>query len=75
MSGNREIGRQYACVGKRRYSTRKAARKARNGTEAKGHLNIYRCSFCGFLHLGHLPPDVRRGETDKDAWKRRRGTP
>jgi hypothetical protein len=74
IGGDREVGRQVACEGKRRYENRKQARKARNGTKTQGRLNIYRCPFCDFLHLGHLPPDVRRGETDKYDWKRRRGT-
>lgn len=61
------------CEGKRRYTTRKYARRARNATPSVGHLSIYRCEFCDFYHLGHMPDDVRRGDTDKDLWLRRTG--
>lgn len=67
-------GRQASCVGKQRYITKSDARGARRRTPGNGgSLHIYRCTFCGFYHLGHLPVDVLRGRTEKPEWKRRRG--
>ena len=59
------------------YDTRAQAKAARRKTyatrtERDGPLNIYRCTYCGFYHLGHMPPEVRNGTTDKDEWLERR---
>jgi len=71
--GDPEIGREVACVGKRRYNSRREARAHRNRLKGGGPLNIYLCPFCGCYHLGHMPRDIRRGKTGKDNWRRRRG--
>lgn len=48
--------RECACVGKVRYLTRKAAKRA-SKTVAELHrikgLHPYRCEFCALWHLGH----------------------
>lgn len=65
-----------SCKGKRRYDSRRDAKRARarikaSGADTKvGHLQPYGpCDFCGYWHLGHLPPLIARGEVDKDEWK------
>ena len=67
------VDEERSCTGKRRYSDRKRAKSARGRTRqhdsSKGRLNVYRCDFCGFFHLGHLPPEVRNGEVDKREWR------
>lgn len=59
---------ETTCGQKRRHGSRKAARRARNATETDRRLHIYRCPFCGWLHLGHLPQGVRNGDGDKAAY-------
>ena len=48
-------------TGKRRYESRKAARRA--AASAGMHdLSAYECSACGGFHNGHLPKMVRDGD-------------
>lgn len=55
---NQENGLEHFCdCGKIPYKTRAEARasvKRKDGMELSG--KPYRCQFCGFWHLGHLPP-------------------
>ncbi len=56
-----------ATTGKRGYTSRRDARKARGGTPSEGSpLTIYRCESCARYHLGHMPRAVRRGEIEKN---------
>jgi len=43
-----------------RYPTRRWAVQAKRSVDRT--LRPYKCSFCGFWHLGHLPDAIRRGE-------------
>lgn len=65
------ISRETACDGKRAYSSRKWARKARAATVTRDgkRLSIYRCMFCGAYHLGHLPDRVRSGEFSRQQYR------
>lgn len=55
-----------SATGKRGYTSKSSARKARGQTPAGGSpLSVYRCPSCSLYHLGHLPPSVRRGEREK----------
>jgi NMD protein affecting ribosome stability and mRNA decay len=53
MSAERVDPRRQ-CDGKVRHLSRRAARQARKVTpvEPGRHLTIYRCPWCGFVHLG-----------------------
>ena len=59
MASKRRI-RRKACEGKIRYENQKDAELARNHVFYKNpkihhsFLNVYRCKFCGFYHIGHL---------------------
>lgn len=55
-------------TGKLIYASRKLARRARSQLVRAHELNVYRCEGCGGYHIGHMPPEVRRGELDKDEW-------
>ena len=48
-------------TGKRRYETRKDARRAAAAADIHG-LSAYECSSCGGFHNGHLPKMVRDGD-------------
>lgn len=65
------ISRESACLGKRCYDTKRRARQGRRRTNAddRQHLSIYRCPFCGFYHLGHLPARVREGRYDRQDYR------
>lgn len=53
------------CDGKRRYSTRRGARRARSRTPAgDGHFAIYRCPWCDTFHIGHAPNDPAMRDVD-----------
>ena len=43
------------CGSKIRHKTRKEAKAHRAKKEAEGdtNLDVYRCQFCGFFHVGH----------------------
>jgi len=62
------------------YPTRKEARHAARHLPGE-KLGTYRCPFCGWFHVGHIPQRVRAGEVDKSAWldsksrKRRKKAP
>lgn len=48
-------------TGKRRYASRKAAKRAAASAELKG-TNAYVCSSCEGFHNGHAPKLVRDGD-------------
>jgi len=48
-------------TGKRGYESRKDARRARGQHVKAEGLSAYRCRYCYSWHLGHLPPEVKRG--------------
>lgn len=52
-----------AAGGKRQFLSRKAARSERKYPR----LTPFRCDHCGYWHLGHLPPVVKRGRADRDT--------
>lgn len=65
--------RSRQCTGKVRYWSRKDARAAlrrlKGAGRAEGHLQPYICDYCGHFHLGHIPPEVSRGEIEKHTWR------
>lgn len=50
--------RESACVGKKRFLSRKQAKAfyKKLNVKAKDPMNAYQCDFCGLYHLGHLSP-------------------
>lgn len=56
MSSKRRI-RRKACTGKRKHETVEQAqahiRHVRKASPGTPMLSIYRCAFCGGLHIGH----------------------
>lgn len=48
---------QRACHGKARFPSRRAARRRRRQIHGQGGplFDIYRCTFCRALHVGHKP--------------------
>lgn len=49
-----DMTRAFACIGKARHETPKAAAvhlKRRDGKR----MNVYKCKYCGFYHIGHKP--------------------
>ena len=57
-----DVAKAVACDGKFKHEKRvDAIKQAKNG---KIKLNVYRCSFCGFFHVGHS------SEKDMDNHKR-----
>lgn len=62
MSSKRRI-RRKSCKGKQRFETLDAAwtacrsviRRDRVQGVEPGHMNAYRCRFCGGFHFGHTP--------------------
>lgn len=66
-------GRASSCTGKVRFASRKAARKARAAMQGRGmgqgHLQAYKCEWCSWFHLGHMPAAVAAGEVDKSDWR------
>lgn len=48
-------------TGKRRYNSRKDARRAAAAAGNRG-LDAYPCTACGGFHNGHLPKMVRDGD-------------
>lgn len=57
-------------TGKKSYTSKRDARSARRRHHAGAQLNVYRCTSCGFLHLGHMPQRVRSGDVEKTDWMR-----
>jgi hypothetical protein len=59
MASKRRI-RKNSCKGKIQYKTEKEAQISRNFIFHKNpeihtsYLNVYKCKFCGFFHIGHL---------------------
>lgn len=68
------IREESACGQKVKYDTKADARRVRKRMFGRGHvdgkLNAYRCQFCGWWHLGHMPQAVRNGQLNKASWKR-----
>lgn len=56
MASKRGV-RRKSCEGKRRYESRQEARWWLSRYTAErgyaGHMNVYRCQFCGGWHMGH----------------------
>lgn len=50
--------------GKRRYTTRRLARKAAKRIHPGQHMSPYRCGQ--FWHIGHLPGPVLTGDSDRN---------
>ena len=47
---------EYSCTGKRNYSRRGAKRAAEQSQSRGGRaMEHYRCSHCGWYHIGHRP--------------------
>lgn len=65
------ISREHSCANKRAYNTKRLARQARSATVTRDRkrLSIYRCVYCGFYHLGHLPASVRDGKFDRQQYR------
>jgi hypothetical protein len=61
MSSRRAIRRQM-CGNKVRFASLKEALAARRNMAVNGanvtRLNAYRCRYCGFFHLGHIPAGI-----------------
>lgn len=54
--------REVQCDGKVPFRTKPAAKHARADAERHaGRMDIYRCPWCNFWHLGHKPYRVTRG--------------
>lgn len=47
------------CGQKKRYFTRKFARRRARATSPDGVLHAYRCPHCGFWHVGHKYPAAK----------------
>lgn len=61
-----------AC-GKRRYPTRKEARKWAKRLHPGKHMSPYRCGE--FWHLGHLPADITKLGIDRSVLRTKRSQP
>jgi hypothetical protein len=65
MAVLRSFAADSECTGKRQYRqkdrAKRDARLARNGPA--GNVRPYRCSHCGWWHLGHKPYDARKAES------------
>lgn len=59
---------ETSCEGKVRFRTRARAKHVRRRLPRDGHLTVYLCDFCGFHHIGHLPPAVASGRLAKSEW-------
>ena len=62
MSSKRAIRRKM-CDGKVRYASQKeafTAAKQSNKRDGSNWIVPYRCTFCGYWHIGHAPKAVRR---------------
>lgn len=57
-----------AATGKRCFDSRKHARRTLRAFAPGERQQAYRCSYCGWWHLGHIPHSVSRGTGDKAAW-------
>jgi len=62
---------EKTCATKTRYPSRRFARKGRRFASGMGqiHLHIYRCPYCDWFHLGHLPKAITSGLLDKTLWE------
>lgn len=62
MASKRHLRRRI-CAGKQRYPTLHAARAAiarlQTSRSASERMNAYQCAFCGALHIGHTPRELR----------------
>ena len=66
MSSKRRLRRKQ-CIGKHPYADYKAAERVVREKWKRGiQLMVYKCSFCGFHHVGHL----RRPKLAKFAGKK-----
>jgi len=63
-------GRCDVC-GKVAYPTKAAAKVARRRLHPGEAMSVYRCGC--WWHLGHLPANVRTGDTDRHDLPNRRG--
>lgn len=65
MASKRRV-RRKACEGKIRYNSQEEGEKARNHIFHKKpeihrtFLNVYRCKFCGYFHIGHLDANQQK---------------
>lgn len=62
---------EKSCATKTRYPSRRVARKGRRYASGLGqrHLHIYRCPYCFWFHLGHMPKAITSGLLDKTLWE------
>jgi hypothetical protein len=57
--------RHRGCKRKKRYETRRAAENSLAGLIRRRYANpdymhVYKCRWCGWYHVGHLPGGGRR---------------
>lgn len=45
--------KQRVCSGKSKHRTYQDALREKPGCKKSRDLNIYKCKFCGFYHVGH----------------------
>ena len=72
----RQLSEPCSFCGKVSYPTRADAKSARKKFHPSQGLNVYRCIGNDLVfHLGHLPPDVVRGDASRDDLRSRNVLP
>lgn len=52
-------------TGKRKYGSKKQAKRAARANHPGEHMNAWQCQACGHYHLGHLPRTVLQGRVPR----------
>lgn len=61
-AADRQLLKDRQCGDKRRFASMEEADPVRIAYETQHlcEMNVYRCEFCGYLHIGHKPSEKRR---------------
>ncbi|GAB3988812.1 hypothetical protein [Nocardioides marmoraquaticus] len=70
QTGN--TGTSCPVCGKRRFTTRRAAKKVARRLNPGQHMNVYRCGE--YYHFGHIPSAIRHGAITRDDYRPRPGS-
>ena len=59
MSKTRPV-EQRACIGKTKHETAAMAWQEKKNINCSGKIDVYKCTFCHYWHIGHTNQGVKR---------------
>ncbi len=60
MSKNLPI-KSSSCIGKTKHESAAKAWQEKKRTNAGGKIDVYKCPFCSFYHIGHSNQGIKPG--------------